>query len=359
MKLANYGGRAALVLDGSIADVHDASGGRFGPDPMSLYQDWPAFADFAAGISAGTAPLDESRLGCPVPAPRQVFAIGLNYRSHAEESGMAVPSVPATFTKFPASLSGPFDDIEIVGDTVDWEVELVAVIGTRADRVDEADSLVSRRRPHRRAGHQRPHAPIRRRLAVLAREIAPRLRADGSMARHARRGARPRRPRARVLGRRRDGAGRTHLRPHLRRPSPDRRTLWRLAAAPRRCALHRHPGRRRRHPAATAVLATGPAPRDLDRGDRYDPQPVRDAFVNVPRHAADLFCDDMLDDRYAHLQALRDAGPLVWLEAHRIPPGPAHPSGSLLHASLPPGPRSASSRNSSGTRSAAERATVA
>ena len=53
---------------------------------------------------------------------------------------MAIPAVPATFTKFPASLAGPFDDIEIVGDTVDWEVELVAVIGTRADRVDEADA---------------------------------------------------------------------------------------------------------------------------------------------------------------------------------------------------------------------------
>ena len=133
-----------------------------------------------------------ARLGCPVPGPRQVFAIGLNYRSHAEESGMALPSVPATFTKFPASLSGPFDDIEIVGDTVDWEVELVAVIGTRADRVDEADCLVARRRPHRRPGHQRPNAPVRGRLAVLPREIAPWLRADGPMARHARRGARPR-----------------------------------------------------------------------------------------------------------------------------------------------------------------------
>ena len=140
MKLANHRGRAALVLDAAIADVHDASGGRFGPDPMSVYEDWPAFVEFAAGITAGTAPLNEVDLGCPVPAPRQVFAIGLNYRSHAEESGMAVPSVPATFTKFPASLSGPFDEIEIVGETVDWEVELVAVIGTRADRVDEADA---------------------------------------------------------------------------------------------------------------------------------------------------------------------------------------------------------------------------
>jgi 2-keto-4-pentenoate hydratase/2-oxohepta-3-ene-1,7-dioic acid hydratase in catechol pathway len=82
----------------------------------------------------------ETDLGCPVPAPAQVFAIGLNYQSHAEESGMAAPEVPATFTKFPASLGGPFDAIEIVGDLVDWEVELVVVIGTRADRVAEADA---------------------------------------------------------------------------------------------------------------------------------------------------------------------------------------------------------------------------
>jgi 2-keto-4-pentenoate hydratase/2-oxohepta-3-ene-1,7-dioic acid hydratase in catechol pathway len=140
MRLANHGGRAALVLDGSIADVHDATEGRFGPDLMSVYENWPAFIDVASGITAGTRPLIEANLQSPVPAPRQVFAIGLNYRSHAEESGMALPSVPATFTKFPASLSGPFDEIEIVGDTVDWEVELVVVIGTRADRADEADA---------------------------------------------------------------------------------------------------------------------------------------------------------------------------------------------------------------------------
>ena len=53
---------------------------------------------------------------------------------------MELPAVPATFTKFPASLSGPYDDIELVGGAVDWEVELVVVIGTRADRVDEASA---------------------------------------------------------------------------------------------------------------------------------------------------------------------------------------------------------------------------
>ena len=140
MKLANQGGRSVLVVDGGVADICDASGDRFGPDPMSVFDDWEAFADFAPGVTTATGPLVEAELRCPVPAPRQVFAIGLNYRSHAEESGMAVPSVPATFTKFPASLSGPFDDVEIAGDTVDWEVELVAVIGTEADRVGEADA---------------------------------------------------------------------------------------------------------------------------------------------------------------------------------------------------------------------------
>ena len=53
---------------------------------------------------------------------------------------MAVPEIPIVFTKFPASLAGPFDDIAVGGDTTDWEVELVAIVGRTADRVDEADA---------------------------------------------------------------------------------------------------------------------------------------------------------------------------------------------------------------------------
>ena len=139
MKLANGNGRAVLVVGDEIADIAETSDGRFGPQPMSLYDDWAGFVDFAQGVTSGTAPLIQSDLRCPVPAPRQVFAIGLNYRTHAEETGMAAPEAPATFTKFPTSLAGPFDDVEMVGDQVDWEVELVAVVGRRADRVDEPD----------------------------------------------------------------------------------------------------------------------------------------------------------------------------------------------------------------------------
>jgi 2-keto-4-pentenoate hydratase/2-oxohepta-3-ene-1,7-dioic acid hydratase in catechol pathway len=139
VKIASVHDRAVLVLGNEITDVAEASAGRFGPDPMAVYANWDAFAAWADTVTAGTAPLVETDLGCPVPRPRQVFAIGLNYGRHAEESGMAIPEVPATFTKFPASLGGPFDDVEIVGESVDWEVELVAVIGRRADRVAEAE----------------------------------------------------------------------------------------------------------------------------------------------------------------------------------------------------------------------------
>lgn len=139
MKLANHDGRAVLVIGDEIVDVATASDGALGPDPMDVYRNWSAVRELAATNPSPTGALDSNALGNPVPAPSQVFAIGLNYRSHAEESGMAVPEVPATFTKFPASLSGPYDPIPIVGDAVDWEVELVAVIGRHADRVAEAD----------------------------------------------------------------------------------------------------------------------------------------------------------------------------------------------------------------------------
>jgi len=139
MRIANHGGRAVAVLGDTVADIATLSRGAFGPDMRSVYDRWDDVQALVDGLATGTAPLDHAQLGCPVPEPRQVFAIGLNYRKHAEESGMKVPSVPATFTKYPASLGGPYDDIEIHGDTVDWEVELVAIIGRRADRVSEAD----------------------------------------------------------------------------------------------------------------------------------------------------------------------------------------------------------------------------
>jgi 2-keto-4-pentenoate hydratase/2-oxohepta-3-ene-1,7-dioic acid hydratase in catechol pathway len=140
MKLANHGGRAVLVIGDEVADIETVSDRRFGADPMAPFDDWASFRKFAATVTTTTGSLIESSLRNPVPQPHQVFAIGLNYRGHAEESGADLPTVPAVFTKFPTSLAGPFDDLEVVGDTVDWEVELVTVIGRTADRVAEPEA---------------------------------------------------------------------------------------------------------------------------------------------------------------------------------------------------------------------------
>ncbi len=139
MKLANIAGRAALVVGDEIVDVATETDGALGPDPASCYDHFADLVAWARTEPAPTGPLDTGALGCPVPTPRQVFAIGLNYAGHAAESGLAAPEVPATFTKFPASLSGPHDPIPLVADRVDWEVELVAVIGAPARDVAEAD----------------------------------------------------------------------------------------------------------------------------------------------------------------------------------------------------------------------------
>jgi 2-keto-4-pentenoate hydratase/2-oxohepta-3-ene-1,7-dioic acid hydratase in catechol pathway len=141
MKLANVNGRAALITPAGAVDVAKASGGRFGPEVQALYDDWVAFRAFVSGADLSAAePFDEADLRSPAPTPRQVFGIGLNYRQHAEESGMPLPPMPATFTKFPSCITGPFAEVELAGETVDWEVELVVVIGRRADFVSETEA---------------------------------------------------------------------------------------------------------------------------------------------------------------------------------------------------------------------------
>jgi 2,4-diketo-3-deoxy-L-fuconate hydrolase len=140
VRLANVADRATIVTPAGGIDVYTASKGEFGPELTGVYDHWVEFSNRAAGFIDEVVPIAESSLRSPVPSPRQVFAIGLNYRSHAEETGMVVPAVPAVFTKFPSSLSGPFDDVALSGDTVDWEVELVVVIGRRADRVSAGDA---------------------------------------------------------------------------------------------------------------------------------------------------------------------------------------------------------------------------
>jgi 2,4-didehydro-3-deoxy-L-rhamnonate hydrolase len=140
MKIANLSGRAHLVVDGSLVDVEKASGGRLPADPMDVI---PRLAELGDLPVPDDAPaLDGASLAPPVPSPSKILAIGLNYRGHAEESGLELPDEPVVFTKLPSALCGATDDIVVPGGRVrvDWEAELVVCIGEGGRRIAEADA---------------------------------------------------------------------------------------------------------------------------------------------------------------------------------------------------------------------------
>jgi 2-keto-4-pentenoate hydratase/2-oxohepta-3-ene-1,7-dioic acid hydratase in catechol pathway len=141
MRLGSLDNRPMLITGAGSVDVGRASGGRLPSDFAALYEQWDDFRTWAqSGDFAESArSFDESALGNPAPSPRQIFAIGLNYADHARESRLDVPAVPPVFTKFASSLTGPRGDIVLPAGHVDWEVELVVVIGRRGHRVRRAD----------------------------------------------------------------------------------------------------------------------------------------------------------------------------------------------------------------------------
>jgi len=138
MRVARVNGRLSLLAGDGAVDVHAASGGRFPADPDAVFDRWDELREWASDRGGqGAQPYSRDQLGAPVLNPKQVFAIGLNYRDHAKESGVSVPSAPAVFTKFATCLTGPYDTVQLPSDKVDWEVELVVVIGRRAWQVSE------------------------------------------------------------------------------------------------------------------------------------------------------------------------------------------------------------------------------
>ena len=141
MKVGNLDGRMIVIDDDGAIDVASASGGLFGPDAASLYERWDDFVTWASSSStAEPTPFDPQKLLAPSPAPRQSFGIGLNYAAHAAESNLPKPEFPPTFTKFPSCITGPHATVELPSDGIDWEVELVVIIGRTAHHVVAADS---------------------------------------------------------------------------------------------------------------------------------------------------------------------------------------------------------------------------
>ncbi|VIO66199.1 Ureidoglycolate lyase [Bradyrhizobium ivorense] len=144
MKLVRYGEKGAekpglIDKSGQLRDlsahIKDLTGDAYAPESLKKL----------AGLDAASLPAvsGKPRFGAPVTGISKFVAIGLNYSDHAKETGAAIPTEPIIFMKASTSLCGPNDAVEKPrGSTkLDWEVEIAAIIGTRAKYVSEADAL--------------------------------------------------------------------------------------------------------------------------------------------------------------------------------------------------------------------------
>jgi 2-keto-4-pentenoate hydratase/2-oxohepta-3-ene-1,7-dioic acid hydratase in catechol pathway len=95
-----------------------------------------------AKAGAGKLDLAKVHLLAPIPRPGKILAIGMNYADHVAEMGRELPKAQVWFCKQPTAANGPYDPIEIpaASEAVDWEVELVVVIGKRGRNISKADA---------------------------------------------------------------------------------------------------------------------------------------------------------------------------------------------------------------------------
>jgi 2-keto-4-pentenoate hydratase/2-oxohepta-3-ene-1,7-dioic acid hydratase in catechol pathway len=139
MKLCRYGPKGAekpglIDTDGRVRDL-SAHVGDIGVDALAGL----------AGIDATMLPVVDGapRYGVPIAGIGKIVAIGLNYRDHAIESNLPIPTEPMMFMKALSSLTGPDDQVMLPKGSThgDWEVELGVVIGRTCRYVDRADAL--------------------------------------------------------------------------------------------------------------------------------------------------------------------------------------------------------------------------
>lgn len=145
MRIANLEGRVCIIVDGGAVDVAKASADRFSADAAAIYPRWDEFLQWAREAlrdlnGTQAQPFKETDLGPPSPHPAQVFAIGANYHEHMEETKFALPKAMEVFSKFPTSITSPYADLPLPTESVDWEAELVVIIGREAHHVSTADA---------------------------------------------------------------------------------------------------------------------------------------------------------------------------------------------------------------------------
>ncbi|MCZ0999497.1 fumarylacetoacetate hydrolase family protein [Streptomyces mirabilis] len=129
---------ATLRMDDGLhaARVEDIGYVDLGPGDVGNLLTQPDWRSRAANFDAAPISLEPARLAPVIPHPGKIVCVGLNYRTHITEMGRDLPEHPTLFAKYPEALIGPFDTLELPPESnaVDWEAELVVVVGQRVRR---------------------------------------------------------------------------------------------------------------------------------------------------------------------------------------------------------------------------------
>ncbi len=148
MRLVTYasdrGPRLAGVRENGYVDLNGADP-ELPADTKAFLARGPALVSQAwEALQRGEAiQPDQVRLLAPVPDPQKIICVGLNYADHAKETGAKVGEEPVIFNKFPTTLAAHGDTIRLpkVGADVDFEAELVAVIGVGGKNIARNSAL--------------------------------------------------------------------------------------------------------------------------------------------------------------------------------------------------------------------------
>lgn len=121
-------------------EVIPLSGAGFS-DVISIVAGGPAALARAAAVTGPAVPMSAVKLMAPIPRPPKIICVGLNYRDHAIESNMQIPTVPTIFCKFATSVIGPGDTIVLpkASTQPDYEAEFALVIGKGGRHISAAN----------------------------------------------------------------------------------------------------------------------------------------------------------------------------------------------------------------------------
>lgn len=147
LRVGSAGAEVPAAISPATTAVRDLSSITSDIDGDFL-SDWRRHEELIGSDELPDLKIEGLRLGAPIARPQAIYAIGLNYRSHAAETELELPTEPLVFSKTPNSICGPYDDVTLPPGSLkgDWEVELGVVIGAptyRLGSVAEAEAVIA------------------------------------------------------------------------------------------------------------------------------------------------------------------------------------------------------------------------